>query len=116
MVWVIGIIETFSASISSLYQVNQPPILQEINLPEAQGQVVSLNKLLENIGWGLGPLIIGIFIKLSRENYQIVALLIGLFAMPGIILWILSLKWYKKDKKAISLILEERALKLNQRG
>jgi MFS family permease len=116
MVWVIGIIETVSASISSLYQVNQPPILQEINLPEAQGQVVSLNKLLENIGWGLGPLIIGIFIKLSRENYQIVALLIGLFAMPGIILWILSLKWYKKDKKAISLILEERALKLNQRG
>ncbi|MFX0082430.1 MAG: MFS transporter [Candidatus Hodarchaeota archaeon] len=118
MIWIIGIIETISSSISSLYQVNQPPLLQEINLPEAQGQIVSLNRLLENIGWGLGPLIIGIFIELSRENYQLVALLIGIFAIPGIILWILSIKWYKKDKKEISLILEERAelLKSNQNG
>jgi MFS family permease len=117
MIWVIGIIETVSSSISSLYQVNQPPLLQQINLPEAQGQVVSLNRLLENIGWGLGPLIIGIFIELSRENYQLVALLIGVFAIPGIGLWILSLRWYKKDKKVISLILEERAelLKSNQK-
>ena len=109
MIWIIGIIESLSSSVSSLYEINQPPVLQEINLPEAQGQVVSLNRLLEAIGWGSGPLIVGIFIELSGENYQLVALLIGIFAIPGIILWILSIKWYNNDKKTISLILEERA-------
>jgi len=109
MIWIIGIIESLSSAVSSLYEINQPPVLQEINLPEAQGQVVSLNRLLEAIGWGSGPLIVGIFIELSGENYQLVALLIGIFAIPGIILWILSLKWYNKDKNTISLILEERA-------
>jgi len=109
MIWIIGIIESFSSAVSSLYEINQPPILQEINLPEAQGQVVSLNRLLEAIGWGSGPLITGIFIEISGENYQLVALLIGIFAIPGIILWILSIKWYQKDKKAISLILVKRA-------
>jgi len=109
MIWIIGIIESLSSAVSSLYEINQPPILQEINLPEAQGQVVSLNRLLEAIGWGSGPLIVGIFIELSGENYQLVALLIGIFAIPGIILWILSIKWYQKDKKAISLILVKRA-------
>ncbi len=109
MIWIIGIIESLSSAVSSLYEINQPPVLQEINLPEAQGQVVSLNRLLEAIGWGSGPLIVGIFIKLSGENYQLVALLIGIFAIPGIILWILSIKWYQKDKKAISLILVKRA-------
>ncbi|MHA2051905.1 MAG: hypothetical protein ACW986_20035, partial [Promethearchaeota archaeon] len=103
-------IESISTSISSLYEFNQPPLLQEINLPEAQGQIVSLNRLLENIGWGAGPLITGIFIEFSGGNYQITALLIGIFALPGIILWILSLRWYKKDKNVISVILEERAL------
>ncbi len=109
MIWIIGIIESLSSAVSSLYEINQPPVLQEINLPEAQGQVVSLNRLLEAIGWGSGPLIVGIFIELSGENYQLVALLIGIFAIPGIILWILSIKWYQKDKKAISLILVKRA-------
>ncbi|MHA2006604.1 MAG: MFS transporter [Promethearchaeota archaeon] len=109
IIWIMGTIEFTSSSISSLYQVNQPPILQEINLPEAQGQVVSLNRLLENIGWGSGPIITGFFIEISGENYQLVALLIGLFSLPGIILWIMSIKWYQKDKEMISLILEERA-------
>jgi MFS family permease len=110
MIWVVGIIETLASSVSSLYEFNQPPLLQEINLPEAQGQIISLNRLLENIGWGLGPLIIGILINISGENYQLVALFIGIFALPGIILWILSIKWYKKDKKTISDILEKRAV------
>ncbi|MFX1490190.1 MAG: MFS transporter [Promethearchaeota archaeon] len=109
VIWVMGIVETISSSISSLYEVNQPPVLQEINLPEAQGQIVSLNRLLESIGWGSGPLITGIFILLSGTNYQLVALIIGIFALPGIILWILSIKWYQNDKNTISLILKERA-------
>ncbi|MHA2471705.1 MAG: MFS transporter [Promethearchaeota archaeon] len=115
IIWIMGSIESLSSSISALYEFNQPPLLQEINLPEAQGQIVSLNRLLENIGWGAGPLITGIFIEFSGENYQITALLIGIFALPGIVLWILSLRWYKRDKENISVILEERALILKSK-
>ena len=113
IIWITGIIESASSSISSLYEINQPPVLQQINLPEAQGQVVSFNRLLEAIGWGSGPLITGIFIEISGNNYQLVALIIGIFALPGIILWAISIKWYREDKKVISLILEERAVLLN---
>ena len=81
---------------------------KQINLPEAQRQVVSFNRLLESIGWGSGPLITGIFIEISGNNYQLVALIIGFFALPGIILWAISIRWYQDDKKVISLILEER--------
>jgi len=109
IIWVMGTLYALSTSTSALYEINQPPILQEINLPEAQGQVVSLNRLLESFGWGAGPLITGIFIELSGENYQIVAFFIGIFAIPGIILWLVSFKWYKEDKQMISEILEERA-------
>ncbi|MFW9823318.1 MAG: MFS transporter [Candidatus Thorarchaeota archaeon] len=110
IIWIAGIIESVSSSVSSLYEINQPPVLQQINLPESQGQVVSLNRLLEAIGWGSGPLITGIFIQASGNNYQVVALIIGIFALPGIILWALSLRWYQGDKKMVSLILEERAV------
>lgn len=110
IVWIAGIIESVSSSVSSLYEINQPPVLQQINLPESQGQVVSLNRLLEAIGWGSGPLITGIFIQASGNNYQLVALIIGIFALPGIILWALSLRWYQEDKKVISIILKERAV------
>jgi MFS family permease len=113
IIWITGIIESASSSISSLYEINQPPVLQQINLPEAQGQVVSLNRLLEAIGWGSGPLITGIFIQISGNNYQLVALIIGIFALPGIILWAISIKWYQEDKKVISSILEKRAVLLN---
>ncbi|MHA1472178.1 MAG: hypothetical protein ACTSQW_03670, partial [Promethearchaeota archaeon] len=95
--------------------VNQPPVLQEINLPEAQGQIVSWNQFLENIGYGLGPLIAGIFISAFGQNYQISAVIIAVFVIPGIILWGLSLKWYPSDKNKIKKILEERARVLETR-
>ncbi|MHA1489712.1 MAG: MFS transporter [Promethearchaeota archaeon] len=118
IIWVMGSIYISSTSISALYDINQPPVLQEINLPEAQGQVVSLNRLLESIGFGSGPLITGILITISGQNYQLVALLIGVFSIPGVILWILSFKWYVEDKKKINNILKDRAkiLKFRQQN
>ena len=116
VIWLMGIIFLTSSSISSLYSINQGPILQEINLPEAQGQIVSWNQFLEHIGYGAGPLIAGILISFSGQNYQMISLVIGLFAIPGIILWILGFKWYAEDKKKINNILKDRAESLNQKN
>lgn len=109
VIWLMGTVYVLTSSVSALYDINQPPILQEINLPEAQGQIVALNRLLESIGFGSGPLIAGLLILLTGENYQFVALMIGLFSIPGTILWILGFKWYHKDRNSINRILMERA-------
>ncbi|MBD3342062.1 MAG: MFS transporter [Candidatus Lokiarchaeota archaeon] len=115
VIWMMGMIYFTSSTISTLYAINQPPILQDINLPEAQGQIVSWNQFLENIGYGAGPLIAGLLITLSGQNYQLIAVIIGLIAIPGIILWICSIRWYPSDLKIVKEILEERANILQNR-
>jgi len=116
LTYVMGILILSSDAVSSLYMVNQPPILQEINLPEAQGQIVSWNQFLENIGYGMGPLIAGIFISIFGQDYKISAVIITIFVIPGIILWTLSRKWYTQDKERIKAILNERAKILKSRN
>lgn len=113
--YMMGILILSSDAISSLYAVNQPPLLQEINLPEGQGQIISWNQFLEHIGYGLGPLIAGIFISTFGQNYRISAIIITIFVIPGTLLWILSLTWYPQDIKKIKTILEERAGILKKR-
>jgi len=115
MSYMMGILILSADAISSLYAVNQPPVLQEINLPEGQGQIVSWNQFLEHIGYGLGPLIAGILISAFGQNYQMIAIIITIFAIPGIVLWILSLSWYQQDIKRIKEILKERAGILKKR-
>ena len=95
--------------ISSLFWVNQAPILQEINLPEAQGKITSWNQLVENVGWGLGALIVGILLVMSGSNYQLTIILLTFFIIPGILVWFLAIKWYPDDSKEVRKILEERA-------
>jgi hypothetical protein len=63
----------------------------------------------------MGPLIAGIVITSFGQNYQISASIIALFNIPGVLLWILSTKWYPSDKQKISKILEGRAEILNAR-
>ena len=108
IVWVMGTLFFISSTISSLYMVNQAPIIQDINLPEAQGKIASYNQLLENIGMGIGPLLVGILLTLTN-NYQTVILIVIILIIPGITLWILALRWYPEDRNEIKKILEERA-------
>jgi DHA1 family tetracycline resistance protein-like MFS transporter len=113
--FIMGFLILIGDAISSLYMINQPPVIQEINLPEAQGQITSWNQFLEHIGYGMGPLIAGIVITFFGQNYQISAIIIALFNIPGVLLWLMSIKWYPQDKKQISSILEERAIVLESR-
>ncbi|MHA1298496.1 MAG: MFS transporter [Candidatus Helarchaeota archaeon] len=113
--WLFGIGIVAAFSISGMYDVNQPPLLQNINLPEAQGQIIAWNQFLETIGSGLGPLICGILLVATNQNFQLTALWTLLFGVPGILFWTLSLKWYPQDRKLIKDILEKRAEILKSR-
>ncbi|MFO8018062.1 MAG: MFS transporter [Promethearchaeia archaeon] len=112
-IWIMGALFFTSRSIFSLYVVNQAPVLQEINLPEAQGQIVSWNQFLESLGRGIGPIICGILLGLTQNNYPLVSTFLIFFIVPGTLLWLFALRWFPGDRKNIKKILAERAEKLN---
>jgi len=114
-IYIMGAMFFMSRAIFSLYMVNQVPVLQEINLPEAQGQIISWNQFLESLGRGIGPLLTGILLFFTVNNYQLVALVLILFILPGITLWLMALKWFPEDRQNIKIILEERAKILKDR-
>jgi MFS family permease len=114
-IWLMGIMFFFSRSIFSLYIVNQSPVLQEINLPEAQGKIVSWNQFLENLGRGIGPSLSGLLLVTTNMNYQLTILFLTLCILPGVILWFLAINWYPRDTLQIRNILAERAEILKSR-
>ncbi|MFX0031679.1 MAG: MFS transporter [Candidatus Hodarchaeota archaeon] len=107
--WIMGALFFTSRSIFSLYIVNQSPVIQQINLPEAQGQIVSWNQFLEQFGRGIGPLLCGVLLVFTSTNYQITVIIVVLCIIPGVILWLLAIKWFPKDRNQIKKILKERA-------
>ncbi|MFX0020350.1 MAG: MFS transporter [Promethearchaeota archaeon] len=109
IIWVMGALFFFSRSIFSLYIVNQSPVIQHINLPEAQAQIISWNQFLENLGRGIGPALSGIILVFTQYNYQQTILFVILSILPGVILWTFALRWYPKDSNQIKVILNERA-------
>ncbi|MFX0178844.1 MAG: MFS transporter [Candidatus Hodarchaeota archaeon] len=115
MMWIMGALFFTSRSIFSLYIVNQSPVIQQINLPEAQGQIVSWNQFLEQLGRGIGPLLCGSLLVFTGTNYQITVIVVILCIFPGVILWLLAIKWFPKDRTQIKTILKERAELLKSR-
>ena len=112
---VMGIFFFGTRAVFTLYTINQAPLISNINLPEAQAQIVSWNQFLENFGRGLGPLLSGILLTVTLYNYQLTVLLVSGCIVPGIVLWILAIKWYKSDVENINTILAERAEILKNR-
>ena len=103
-----GIVMFFMRSLFSIYATNQPPIIQEINLPEAQGQIASWNQLVEIFSYGAGPLLAGSVLSFLNNDYQLSIQIISLIALPGITMWFLALRWIENDKNRIKKILETR--------
>lgn len=116
VIWGMGLIAFIARSVLGLYNINQPPVLQKINLPEAQGIVSSANQFLEAIGSGTGPIIAGAILLYFNENYQITVLLTMGIGIIGGFLWLAGTKWIRKDVARISSILSERAIELNSKN
>lgn len=115
IVILIGVLMFIVFAVSSLYTINQPPILQKINLPEAQGFIGSANQFLEGFGYGIGPMLAGILLFLFNQNYQITAFVTICTGIIGALLWLAAMKWINKDIDRISGILKERANELNKK-
>ncbi|MFX1305034.1 MAG: MFS transporter [Promethearchaeota archaeon] len=109
---ILGIMAFLAKMIFTIYAINQPPILQKINLPEAQGKISSANQFLELIGSGLGPIIAGVLLANFNQNYQLTVLISVSIGMIGCMVWLFGAKSINKDVQTISLILNKRAEEL----
>ncbi|MFX1446956.1 MAG: MFS transporter [Promethearchaeota archaeon] len=114
MLWMLGFIALIARSVVGLWNINQPPILQAINLPEAQGTISSANQFLENLGSGTGPILAGTILALFSNNYQLtVGITMGIGIIGGM-LWLLATQWINKDVNRISEILKARSVELGK--
>ena len=111
--WGAGLIIFFARGVSGLWNINQPPILQAINLPEAQAKITSLNQFLELIGSGTGTILAGSFLILFGGNFQLTATITMSLGIIRGIMWLISTKWINKDVERISLILKERGKEMS---
>jgi len=113
VLWMLGIIALIARAIVGLWNINQPPILQAINLPEAQGTISSANQFLEAIGSGTGVIIAGAVLSLFYNNYQLtVGITLGIGIIGGM-LWLLAARWINQDVNRISEILKKRSRELS---
>ncbi|MFX0100564.1 MAG: MFS transporter [Candidatus Hodarchaeota archaeon] len=107
--FILFLIGGIGAMVGPMFAVNQRPLIQSINLPEAQGAIASANSFLESLGAAFGMIFSGTLIALFSYNYQLVGGILAGLGIIGAVLWLLSLKWIDKDTARISRILEERA-------
>ncbi|TFF90955.1 MAG: MFS transporter [Promethearchaeota archaeon] len=112
MIWVMGIIAFIVRSVLGLYNINQSPILQKINLPEAQGIISSSNQFLELIGSGTGPVMAGGLLMVLNGNYQSTVFITMSLGVIGALLWFATIFFIDKDINRISSILKERGVEL----
>lgn len=112
----LGTMAFLAKMIFTIYSINQPPILQKINLPEAQGKISSANQFLELIGSGLGPMLAGFLLINFNQNYQLTVLISVLIGMIGCMVWLFGARSINKDILRISSILDNRAAELKEKN
>lgn len=112
ILWVMGFGALMGRALGGLYSINQPPVLQKINLPEAQGTISSSNQFLEHIGYGTGPILAGILLTTFNQNYQITITITMSLGIIGALMWLLALFWIEKDVSRVSSILKKRSIEL----
>ena len=113
--WTMGLIAFIARSVVGLWNINQPPVLQKINLPEAQGKISSANQFLEAIGSGTGPIIAGFLLITYGQNFQLTILITMILGTIGGLLWLLATIWINKDVNRVSTILTQREKELTNK-
>jgi MFS family permease len=112
--WVIGLVITGAWTMTGLYNSNQPVILQEMNLPESQGLISSINNFTASLGNGAGPMLAGLLMAAFNQGFQAVALACIPIGLAGAVFWLIATRRVDEDLSALSAILKERAFALGE--
>lgn len=108
-IWMLGIVLFFIQAINGIYMINQTPILQAINLPEAQATIMAWNQFVQTIGLGIAPILAGLVLSATNDNFLLAALTCVVLSIPGGILWLYGRRKIKSDIAQIDSILLKRA-------
>ncbi|OLS12303.1 MAG: hypothetical protein RBG13Loki_4080 [Promethearchaeota archaeon CR_4] len=111
-IWTLGGIMMIIKGFQGIYDINQPPVLQAINVPEAQGIITAWNQFLETLGRGVAPLIAGLVITTTGNNYFLAAAICGVFGLPGGFMWWYARKKIDRDISFINNLLKGRATEI----
>jgi len=106
---IFGILYFFGFFLLGMFVINQRPLIQKLNLPEAQGAISSLNSFFEVFSIGVGAIIAGMILNLFNNNYQLTVLILMIIGLFGASLWLFALKTIDKDIIRISEILNQRS-------
>ncbi len=60
------------------------------------------------IGHGTGPIILGALFAFFGSSYQLTIFLAVIVSVPGILCWLFSAKYIRKDVEVVSNILKQR--------
>ncbi|MFX0098569.1 MAG: MFS transporter [Candidatus Hodarchaeota archaeon] len=113
--WAIFLLSFLAATVMGVFGINQRPLLQKINLPEAQGAINSANSFLEVLGTGIGAILSGGLLALFKGSFQLTVIVICLIGAIGACMWLLCLKFLDKDMERLSGILKTRAREIEQK-
>nr|MDO8118643.1 hypothetical protein [Candidatus Sigynarchaeota archaeon] len=97
----------------NVYIINQTPLLQKVNLPEAQGTVSSIDRFFEILSVGIGSILSGFLLAAFNGNYQLTVAVLTVIGACGALLWLGGYKLIDKDLERISNILAQRAIDMN---
>ena len=96
----------------NVYVINQSPLLQKVNLPEAQGTISSVDRFFEILSVGIGSILSGTLLAVFGGNYQITVGILTAIGACGAMLWLIGYKVIDKDLARISTILGQRATEM----
>lgn len=114
IIWLVGLFLFLIRAVLGIYHINQSPIIQAINLPEAQGVVSSWNQFLETIGHGLGSLVAGLVLTSFNNDYQLAAVVCMVLGLPGAVLWLVGARHVERDVGRVDALLNARAEELDR--
>ncbi len=108
-----GIIYALGFLSIGIFAITQRPLIQKLNLPEAQGSISSINSFFEIFSIGLGAIIAGFILSLFNTNYQLTVLVLVIIGLIGALIWLFALKTIETDVNRISDILKQRSEDMN---
>jgi MFS family permease len=109
VMWAVGLLIVGSRILAGLYNINQPVILQEINLPESQGLISSINNFTAGLGSGAGPVLAGLLLTAFNQGFQAVALICIPIGCTGAVFWLLATRHVDRNLQTLSDVLKQRA-------
>ncbi len=96
----------------NIHLINQTPLLQKVNLPEAQGTISSIDRFFEVLSVGIGSILSGTLLSAFGGNYQLTVGVLTVIGACGAMLWLIGYKVIDKDLEHISTILRQRATEM----